>query len=150
MKDSEALKVVMDLALKDSVQKHVAYFVAPHLLSRFHKEQEAFAKIKSMIKKAKKGERMKKITEKELVDAISEGLDAKVAKADIKSVLQQAAETIIEQARAGNEIPFMGLGKFRPVESAERAGRNPKTGEPITVAARTALRFKSTTVLAKG
>lgn len=150
MKDSEALKVVMDLALKGSVQEHIAQFVAPHLLSRFHKEQEAFAKIKSMMKNAKKGERMKKITEKELVDAISEGLEGKFTKSDIKSVLQQAAATIVEQASAGNEVAFMGLGKFRPVTTAERPGRNPKTGEPITVAARTSLRFKSTTVLAKG
>ena len=55
---------------------------------------------------------------------------------------KQVAETwslieaaIIESLKAGEKVQLSGFGTFEVRERAERKGRNPKTGEVVTVAA---------------
>jgi DNA-binding protein HU-beta len=48
-----------------------------------------------------------------------------------------AVFTAIEQALAsGDEVTVSGFGSFKVVERSAREGRNPQTGESITIAAR--------------
>ena len=42
---------------------------------------------------------------------------------------------IVEAAKGGAEVALAGFGKFKVTERPERQGRNPATGEAITVAA---------------
>mgnify|MGYP003571273147 CR=1 FL=1 len=44
-------------------------------------------------------------------------------------------DTIVEEVAAGNRIEIYGVGQFKPVGVAERKGRNPQTGEEITIPA---------------
>ncbi len=43
----------------------------------------------------------------------------------------------------GKEVDISGFGKFTVKESAAREGKNPKTGEKITIAARKSPAFKA-------
>ena len=52
-------------------------------------------------------------------------------------------ETILEALVAGEKIQLSGFGTFEVRERAERAGRNPKTGEVVTVPACKYLAFVS-------
>lgn len=45
------------------------------------------------------------------------------------------------------EISISGFGSFKVVERAGREGRNPRTGEPMTIAARRSPTFKAGTQL---
>ena len=44
-------------------------------------------------------------------------------------------ETLVESLKAGEKVQLSGFGTFEVRERAERKGRNPKTGEVVTVAA---------------
>ncbi|WP_144395760.1 HU family DNA-binding protein, partial [Pseudomonas sp. Kh7] len=50
----------------------------------------------------------------------------------------------IEQALSqGEEVALIGFGTFKVTERAARTGRNPKTGEPIQIAASKSPAFKA-------
>jgi nucleoid DNA-binding protein len=44
----------------------------------------------------------------------------------------------------GERVTIRGFGTFKVVQRNERMARNPKTGEPVKVAARKRLTFNST------
>ena len=67
-------------------------------------------------------------------------IDAVVAKADLKKKDAEAAvnaitAAIAEALKAGDKVQLVGFGTFEVKERAAREGRNPKTGEKITIAA---------------
>jgi len=54
----------------------------------------------------------------------------------------------IEEALAkGDEVTVSGFGSFKVVERSARSGRNPQTGEPMTIAARKSPVFRPGTQL---
>ncbi len=56
-------------------------------------------------------------------------------------------EHISDQITAGNEVRIHGFGAFKTTHRAARTGRNPRTGEPVKVAARRVVRFAPSTTL---
>lgn len=59
-----------------------------------------------------------------------------------------AVFTAIEQAlSSGDEVTISGFGSFKVVERSAREGRNPQSGEPITIAARKSPVFRPGTQL---
>jgi len=48
---------------------------------------------------------------------------------------------------SGEKIKIAGFGNFEVKEKADRRGRNPQTGEEITIEARRILTFKASAVL---
>jgi DNA-binding protein HU-beta len=69
----------------------------------------------------------------ELVDAISE--KAGVTKKDADAVLGAVIETIIKSVADGEKVALVGFGSFEKRDRKQREGRNPKTGETMTIAA---------------
>lgn len=69
----------------------------------------------------------------QLVEAVAQktGLKKKEAEAAVSAM----TETVIAALREGEKVQIVGFGTFEVKERAERNGRNPKTGEAITVAA---------------
>ena len=69
----------------------------------------------------------------QFVEAIADkaGLTKKQAEAALNAMTDVVAETL----KAGDKIQLVGFGTFEVKESAARAGRNPKTGETIQIAA---------------
>ena len=69
----------------------------------------------------------------ELVDAIS--TKANITKKQTEVVLTAVLDTIIEAVSEGDKVSLIGFGSFEQRERQAREGRNPKTGEKMTIAA---------------
>lgn len=65
------------------------------------------------------------------------------SKAEAERKLDAFMVTVEDVLLAGEEVNFIGWGKFEVVARAERKGRNPKTGEEITIPAKKAVKFKA-------
>ena len=75
-----------------------------------------------------------------LIDAVAQQAD--LSKAAAERAVSATVETIQESLKAGDTVTLAGLGTFSVSARAERVGRNPKTGEPITVPASKVPKFK--------
>jgi DNA-binding protein HU-beta len=75
----------------------------------------------------------------ELVDAIWEKAGVSKSKAD--AVLAALADTIMTTVGIGEKVTLVGFGSFEKRDRAAREGRNPKTGESLTIAATTVPAF---------
>ena len=64
-----------------------------------------------------------------------------IAKEHVKKVLDSTFAVITAAAASGEEIAVAGFGRFKVTALPERQGRNPATGEPITIAASKKLSF---------
>ena len=58
-----------------------------------------------------------------------------VAKKEAEAVVNATFAAITEALKAGDKVQLIGFGTFEVKESAAREGRNPKTGETITIEA---------------
>ncbi|MGL4865250.1 MULTISPECIES: HU family DNA-binding protein [Bacteria] len=65
------------------------------------------------------------------------------SKAEAERNFDTVLETVEETLKAGEEINFIGWGKFEVVERPARTGRNPKTGEEIKIEAKKTIKFKA-------
>ncbi|MBC2855672.1 MAG: HU family DNA-binding protein [Cetobacterium sp.] len=64
------------------------------------------------------------------------------SKADAERKLEVILTSVEEVLQAGEDLNFIGWGKFEVAERAARVGRNPKTGEEITIEAKKTVKFK--------
>ncbi len=85
---------------------------------------------------------MKKV---ELVEAVAE--DTGLTKADATKAIDATFNAIANALANGDKVPIVGFGTFDVSERAAREGRNPRTGEPVTIAARKAVTFKAGSAL---
>jgi DNA-binding protein HU-beta len=53
--------------------------------------------------------------------------------------------TIGDQVRSGNKVTIYGFGSFNPTARKARTGRNPRTGQPVKIAASKGIRFSPAT-----
>jgi DNA-binding protein HU-beta len=67
----------------------------------------------------------------ELVDRIAQ--KATVTKKQADAVLSAAIETIMEAVSEGDKVTLVGFGSFERRHRKEREGRNPKTGEKMSI-----------------
>jgi DNA-binding protein HU-beta len=58
-----------------------------------------------------------------------------------KKAVDALLDTIIGGVAAGKEVAIPGFGTFKPRTRAARTGRNPKTGLPLSIEAKTAPAF---------
>ena len=77
----------------------------------------------------------------ELISAMSE--NANMTKVDAEKALKAFIDTVTEELKNGEKIQLVGFGTFEVAERAERQGRNPKTGEAITIPASKSPKFKA-------
>lgn len=75
----------------------------------------------------------------ELVSALAETTGLSKAKA--KEVLDAHAELLISELKANGSVQLVGIGKLKLGERGERQGRNPATGEAITIKASKTVKF---------
>lgn len=67
---------------------------------------------------------------------------AGLSKRDSEKVINAFIEVVEEEVKQGNDVQIIGFGTFTSADRAAREGRNPQTGEPITLAARRVPKFK--------
>jgi DNA-binding protein HU-beta len=75
----------------------------------------------------------------ELVSALAETTG--LSKAKTKEVLDAHAEMLINELKENGSVQLAGIGKLKMGERAERQGRNPATGEAITIKASKTVKF---------
>ena len=75
----------------------------------------------------------------DLADYLAE--TAGTTKADARKLVDGLFTAIADAAAKGEEIALNGFGKFKVKASPAREGRNPATGQTITIAASKKLTF---------
>ena len=55
--------------------------------------------------------------------------------------LETLAETAVKETKKNGLFVLPGLGRLKKVQRKARMGRNPQTGEPIKIAAKTTAKF---------
>ncbi len=65
----------------------------------------------------------------------------KVTKAEAGRILDEITGLISNTLKRGDRVRFPGFGTFRVLKRKARIARNPQTGEPVKVPARTVPRF---------
>lgn len=68
------------------------------------------------------------------------GITKAAAERELIEVFEFIHEKVIAALKAGEEAVVPGLVKFAAKERAERQGRNPKTGEALTIPAKTVVK----------
>ena len=84
-------------------------------------------------------------TKAEVIDAVATA--AGVSKADAERTIGAFFDHVTESAQRGDKVAWPGFGSFSTTERSAREGRNPQTGEPVKIAASTALRFSPSATL---
>lgn len=77
----------------------------------------------------------------ELIDAIATGAD--LSKAAAGRALDATLDAMTKTLASGDSVSLVGFGTFSVKERAARTGRNPRTGEPIQIAASKNVAFKA-------
>ena len=75
------------------------------------------------------------MNKEELVKEVSK--KAKVSQKATADVVAAALETIVKTVSKGKKVTLVGFGTFEPRKRAARTGRNPQTGAPLKIAAKT-------------
>lgn len=77
----------------------------------------------------------------ELIDAVAAGAD--ISKAAAGRALDAMIDAVTDALKKGDQVNLVGFGTFAVKERAARTGRNPRTGEPIEIAAAKQPGFKA-------
>lgn len=81
----------------------------------------------------------------ELVEKVAES--AGLTKTQAEAAINAFVETITDGLKAGDKITLKGFGTFEVRQREAREGRNPRTGETMTIAASKAPAFKASSAL---
>lgn len=85
------------------------------------------------------------MTKADLVEFIYERVGS--SRKDAGEVVELVFGLIRESLRRGEKVKISGFGSFIVNQKRARRGRNPQTGEPITIDSRKVLSFKASQVL---
>jgi integration host factor subunit alpha len=73
-----------------------------------------------------------------------------LTKRESVDIVDSLFEIIKDELAKGKPVMLSGFGKWTVKAKKARKGRNPQTGDPITIAARKVVTFKSSNVLNEG
>lgn len=80
-----------------------------------------------------------KTTNADLIDAIAAATT--LSKKDVTSVLDGFKAVVTTSLNEGKPVTLAGLGVFKPSSREARTGRNPRTGDPVQIAASKGAKF---------
>ncbi|PRQ07348.1 integration host factor subunit alpha [Enhygromyxa salina] len=86
------------------------------------------------------------MTKADIVDKVCEQVGG-FSKKEAADLVDQVFDTIKVVLETGEKIKVSGFGNFVVREKKPRPGRNPQTGQEITIEARRVLTFKPSNVL---
>ncbi|MBB36869.1 MAG: DNA-binding protein [Hirschia sp.] len=72
---------------------------------------------------------------------------AEMTQSDANRAIDAVLETIAGELKRGEQVALAGFGTFVAKTRKEREGRNPATGKPIKIPAKTSAAFKPATAL---
>ena len=76
----------------------------------------------------------------ELIAAVAE--KAEISKTDAEKAVKAFTDAVAEELAKGGKVQLVGFGNFEVSERPAREGRNPRTGETMTIAASKTPKFK--------
>lgn len=85
------------------------------------------------------------MTKADLIERVF--LEIGYTKAEATDLIEQVLEELKSSLQRGEGVKISGFGHFKVKEKAARKGRNPQTGEAITIDGRKIVTFKPSTVL---
>ena len=85
------------------------------------------------------------MTKADLADKVSEGLSC--TKNEAFDLVELTLETLKEAIAKEGHVKISGFGNFTVKQKNARRGRNPQTGEEITITPRKILTFKASQIL---
>ncbi len=68
-------------------------------------------------------------------------------KGESAQIIETLFELMKQALQDGDDVMISGFGKFSVREKHQRRGRNPQSGEPMTLAPRKVITFKCSSVL---
>jgi DNA-binding protein HU-beta len=86
------------------------------------------------------------MNKQELVSAVAKSTG--LTKADSDKAVSAVFDAISNSLQNGESVRLVGFGTFSTAQRAARKGVNPKTGQPLQIAAKTVAKFKPGAVLA--
>ena len=87
------------------------------------------------------------MTKSDLIDHVAETTQS--TKKEAEQVIDAVLGQITEALAKGEKVDLRGFGSFQATAKKERQGRNPQTGNAITIAAKTVAVFKPSKELAE-
>ena len=77
----------------------------------------------------------------DLINAIAD--EVELSKTDITKAVNAFIEVVVDTVKNDDDVTLIGFGTFTKKSRAERTGRNPRTGEEITIPASYMPSFKA-------
>jgi integration host factor subunit alpha len=85
------------------------------------------------------------MTKADIVERLYE--KTSLPKKDVVDILEDVFEVMKSTLESGEKIKVAGFGNFAIKQKKDRTGRNPVTGEAMTIMARKVLTFKPSAIL---
>jgi nucleoid DNA-binding protein len=79
------------------------------------------------------------VNKADLIEVIAK--EADLSKAAATRAFDAVLQTIVKQVAKKQAVQLVGFGTFRAVKRSARKGRNPATGEPLSIAASNVPKF---------
>lgn len=83
---------------------------------------------------------MARMTQTEIIGALADKTG--MTKAQAKDFLNEMAELAKKEVKKNGEFTIPGFGKLVKAHRKAREGRNPATGQPIKIPAKTTVKFR--------
>jgi len=81
------------------------------------------------------------MTKNELIAAVAD--TSRLTKTDAAKAVEATFDIITGALKQGDEVKLIGFGTFTVVSRKAREGRNPRTGQPVMIAATKAPKFSA-------
>lgn len=88
------------------------------------------------------------MTKNELIAAVAE--QASLSRTAAATAVEATFEAISATLRKGGEVKIAGFGNFKVVNRAAREGRDPRSGQPVKIAASKRPKFSAGKALKDG
>lgn len=82
-----------------------------------------------------------------LAQAVKDACSTPLTNAEADNAVNAVVNGIKMSLQNGVDVRLNGFGTFRLQHRAARTGQNPRTGEPIAIAARNVVKFKASSAL---
>jgi DNA-binding protein HU-beta len=83
---------------------------------------------------------MSKMTKSQLLDMMAS--ETGMTKKDVGGFFDKLTDVAYKEVKKNGEFVIPGMGKLVKIKRAARMGRNPATGESISIPAKTVVKFK--------
>ena len=85
----------------------------------------------------------------ELIEAVQAAVGGETSKREATDTVEAVLGCIADGVRKDGVVQLIGFGSFKVSNRAARMGRNPKTGEPMQIAASKSVRFSPSSAFKK-